>query len=120
MSTPAASRVNRPTQGLLDELVRRIVAVAQPERILLFGSAARGEMGEDSDLDVLVVKSGVTHRRRLAQDIHLGLFGLGVPVDIIVVTPEDIEAFRGKPGTIIAPALRESREIYAARESRPD
>lgn len=54
-------------QDILDEIVRRIVEVAQPDRIILFGSAARGEMGPDSDLDLLVVKAGVPHRRRLAQ-----------------------------------------------------
>jgi UTP:GlnB (protein PII) uridylyltransferase len=44
-------------QGLLDEAVRRVVDVAHPDRIILFGSAARGQMGPDSDLDLLVVKS---------------------------------------------------------------
>ena len=43
---------------VLDEVVQRIVAVADPEKIILFGSAARGELGPDSDLDLLVVKSG--------------------------------------------------------------
>lgn len=50
-------------QSILDEIVRRIVDVAHPDRIILFGSAARGEMGPDSDLDLLVVKAGVPHRR---------------------------------------------------------
>ncbi len=96
----------------LDEVLRRIVAVAKPERIILFGSAARGEGGPDSDLDLLVVKSGV-HRRRLAREIYRSLFGIPVPVDVIVVRPEDVRAFQGKVGTIIDPALREGREVYA-------
>jgi predicted nucleotidyltransferase len=101
-------------QSVLDEIVRRIVDVAQPDRIILFGSAARGQMGPDSDVDLLVVKSGVPHRRRLAQAIHRRLFGIGVPVDILVVTPADIESFRDKVGTIIGPALREGMELCAA------
>lgn len=101
-------------QNLLDEIVRRVVEVAQPDRIILFGSAARGEMGPDSDLDLLVVKAGVPHRRRLGQAIHRKLFGIGVPVDIIVVTPEDIQAFQDKVGTIIGPALKEGKLLYAA------
>ena len=96
------------------ELVRRIVEVAKPDRIVLFGSAARGEMGPDSDLDVLVVKSGVEHRRRLAQAIYMNLSGVGVGVDVIVLTPEDIEAQRGSVGSIVGPALDEGRVIYAA------
>ena len=102
-------------QAILDEVVRRIVAVAQPDEIILFGSAARGEVGPDSDLDFLVVKSGVPHRRRLAQEIDLALFGIPVPVDILVVTPEDIQVLQDKPGTVIGPAVREGRRVYAAR-----
>lgn len=101
-------------QALLDEVVRRVVEVAQPDRIVLFGSGARGRLGPDSDLDLLVIKSGVAHRRHLAQQIHLNFFGLGVPVDVIVLTPEDVEAYRNEVGTIIAPALLEGVEVYAA------
>ena len=103
-----------PDPAALQELVRRIVEVAQPDRIILFGSAARGEMGPDSDLDVLVVKSGVEHRRRLAQDIYMNLSGVGVGVDLIVLTPEDLEAQRDDVGSIVGPALDEGRVIYGA------
>lgn len=101
-------------QFILEEIIKRVVEVAQPDKIILFGSSASGQLGPDSDIDLLVVKSGVPHRRRLAQQIHLNFFGLGVPVDIIVVTPEDIKAFGDKVGTIIAPALQEGKVIYAA------
>jgi predicted nucleotidyltransferase len=101
-------------QPVLDEVVRRIVEVAHPDEIILFGSAARGEPGPDSDLDLLVVKAGVPHRRRLAQQIYRRLFGIAVPVDVVVVTPEDIQAFRDKVGTIIGPALRDGKRVYAA------
>lgn len=100
--------------AVLDEIVRRVVDVARPDRIILFGSAARGDMGPDSDVDLLVVKSGVPHRRRLAQDIYMGLAGVDAAVDVIVVTPEDVEYLRGSVGSIIGPALREGRVVYAA------
>lgn len=99
---------------LLDEIVRRIVEVADPDRIILFGSAARGEAGPHSDVDLLVVKSRVADRGRLAEEIHLRFFGLPVSIDVLVVTPEDIELYRDKVGTIIGPALREGREVFAA------
>ncbi len=102
------------SQPILDEVLRRIVEVAQPDRVILFGSAARGEAGPDSDLDFLVVKKGVAHRRRLAQRIYLSLFGIPVPVDIIVVTPEDVQAYSEKVGTIIGPALEDGTVVYAA------
>ena len=98
----------------LDVLVARIVEIAQPDRIILFGSAARGDMGPDSDIDLLVVKTDVEHRGHLAQEIHAHLPSVDIPVDVLVVTPEDIERFKDRVGTIIGPAIREGREIYAA------
>src|SRR6266705_924435 len=98
--------------GYLEEIIRRIVEVAEPERIILFGSLARGQAGPDSDIDLLVIKSGV-HRGQTAQKIYRSLFGIPAPVDVIVVTPDDIEKFAGKVGTIIPAALAEGKEIYA-------
>ncbi len=95
-------------------IVERVVAIAHPERIILFGSAVRGTMGPDSDVDLLVVKSGVEHRGRLAEEIHLSLHGIPAAVDVVVVTPDDIERYRDEVGTIIGPALREGRVLYAA------
>lgn len=112
VSSPPPTRF--PAPAALRELVRCIVEVAKPERIILFGSAARGQMGPDSDLDVIVVKSAIEHRRRLAQDIYMKLPELGIGVDVIVLTPEDIEAQRTSVGSIVGPALEEGRVIYDA------
>ncbi|MBI2940000.1 MAG: nucleotidyltransferase domain-containing protein [Chloroflexi bacterium] len=98
---------------VLNEIIRRIVEVAQPEKIILFGSAARGMMGPNSDVDLLVVKSGA-HRRHLARRIYQSLVGLGQAVDVVVVTPEDIERYHDAIGLVIEPALREGKVIYAA------
>jgi predicted nucleotidyltransferase len=97
----------------LQEVIRRIVEVAQPEKIILFGSAARGQLGPNSDVEVMVVKSGV-HRRNLAGDIYMKLYGVGLPVDVVVVTPEDIERYGKCPALVIEPALREGKVIYDA------
>ena len=96
---------------VLDDVVRRIVAVAQPERIILFGSAARGEMGRHSDVDLLVVKRGA-HRRNLAGRIYRDLYGVGAAVDVVVVTPEDIERYGNSHALVIKPALDEGRVVY--------
>jgi predicted nucleotidyltransferase len=113
--TDVAEPESRPVDpAMLEEIIRRVVEVAQPDRIILFGSAARGEMGPDSDVDLLVVKRGVTDRGRLSEDIHLRFFGLAVSVDVIVVTPEDVEHHRDRIGSVIGPAVREGREVYAA------
>lgn len=99
---------------ILEKIVQRIVAVAQPERIILFGSAAREEMGPHSDVDVLVVKKGDFDHSRLVGDIYMNLHGVGQAVDVILVTPEQVERYRDTHCLIIAPALREGKEIYHA------
>lgn len=99
---------------VLDTIIERIVEVADPERIILFGSAARDEMGPHSDFDLLVVKPDV-HRRKLAQRIYRNLIGVGQPVDIVVVTPEDLEQYADSHALIISPALEEGTEVYNAQ-----
>lgn len=101
-------------RDVLDDIVRRIVRIAAPEQIVLFGSTARGEANPDSDLDLLVVKAGHYHRGRLTEDISMGLIGAGRAVDVVVVTPEDIARYRDSDPLVIAPALREGRVIYAS------
>jgi predicted nucleotidyltransferase len=101
-----------PDLEVLEEIVRRVVTVARPQRIVMFGSAARGEMGPNSDIDLLVVKSGEYRRGRLAEEIYMSLFGIGVPVDVIVVTPEDVERYRECRAAVLAPALGEGKVLH--------
>ncbi|MDO8587519.1 MAG: nucleotidyltransferase domain-containing protein [Armatimonadota bacterium] len=96
------------------ELTRRIVEAVRPLRIILFGSAARGEMGPDSDVDLLVVMPDGTHRRHTAQFIHTQLFGIPLAVDVLVATPTDLAKHRDNIGLIYRTILEEGREIYAA------
>ncbi|MEK7678522.1 MAG: nucleotidyltransferase domain-containing protein [Verrucomicrobiota bacterium] len=99
--------------SLLAEVIRRVVKVAQPEKIVLFGSAGRGAVHSSSDLDLLVIKA-VSNRRRLAGEIYKGLVGVGCAVDIVVATPDDLERYGHSPALVFAPALREGKVIYAA------
>jgi len=99
---------------VVDELVRRIVEEVHPLRIFLFGSAARGEVRPNSDIDVLVVMPPGIHRRRTAQLLYQNIIGLGVPFDIVVATQEDLEKHKSKIGLIYRTILKEGREIYAA------
>ena len=101
------------TENILQEIVRRIVAVIQPQKIILFGSAAREEMGPDSDLDLLVIKA-CGHRRKTARIVERSLIGIGIPTDVIVAKPDDIERYKDTIGLIYRPALREGKTIYAA------
>jgi len=97
---------------VLAEIIRRVVKTAQPERIILFGSAARGGMGPNSDVDLLVVKRGTFDQGKLTEDIYLGLYGVEQAVDVVVVTGEQVERYRDTHWLVTAPALREGREVY--------
>lgn len=101
-------------QSVLDRMVERIVEAVQPRRVILFGSAARGQLGPHSDLDLLVVMPDGVHRRQTAQRLYRALAGLGVSKDIVVVTESDVRQFSDEPSLVICPALREGKELYCA------
>lgn len=103
-----------PDPDILNEIVRRIVAAVQPVRIVLFGSASRGQMGPDSDLDFLIVMPDGVHRRQTAHKIYRSLSGVGVAKDIVVITESDIRNYGGNSSLVIYPALREGKELYRA------
>ena len=101
-----------PSTDLIQEVVGRIVEVADPDKILLFGSAARDQMHMDSDLDLLVIKSEPVHRGRLAEDIYMNMLGIKQAIDVVVATPEDIEIYRQDPYLVIHSALQSGKVIY--------
>jgi len=104
-----------PHQDILDEIIRRVSGVVHPRRVVLFGSAARGQMRPDSDLDLLVIVRGPVHRRAIAQGIYRNLHGFPLPVDVVVATEQDVERYGDSVGTILRPALREGEVIYEAQ-----
>jgi len=106
-------RGGRPDPDVLRRIIRRIVEVAAPEKIILFGSAARGEMNWHSDVDLLVIKSGV-HRLHTAERIHENLWGVRVPVDVVVATPEDLERYGDSHCLVYKPALRDGKVVYVS------
>jgi predicted nucleotidyltransferase len=101
-------------EAVLSRLTRSMVESVHPLRIILFGSAARGAMGPDSDFDLLVVMPDGSHRRRTAQKLYRDLAGIGFSKDIWVVTQKDIRDFGDEPSLVIKPALDESKELYLA------
>jgi predicted nucleotidyltransferase len=96
------------------EIVRRILGVCSPDRIILFGSAATGRMTPDSDIDLLVVEPHVGNTRAEAMRIRTALDGVPYPIDVIVMSRERFEETRGVIGGIAYPAARYGRVIYEA------
>ncbi|MDP6115833.1 MAG: nucleotidyltransferase domain-containing protein [Planctomycetota bacterium] len=115
------------TSGPLGSLVSQIVELVHPERIFVFGSAAKGVSGPDSDIDLLVVTETArknscssaqmpegTHRRHTAQRLYREIRGAGVPFDLTVTTAGSLEKHRDNIGLIYRQALIEGKEVYAA------
>jgi predicted nucleotidyltransferase len=103
-----------PDPKIIDDLVRRIVEVAHLRRIIFFGSAARGDMTPDSDIDILVVVPDGAHRRQTAQTIYPHLIGLRAVVDVVVATESHLHQYGDNFSLVYYPARREGRAIYAA------
>lgn len=104
----------KPDPRILDELLGQIIQIAEPLQIILFGSAARGDMRVDSDLDILIVVAEGTHRRRMTKELYSRISGISAPFDLVVVTPSILEKNRDNIGLIYHRILREGKEIYAA------
>ena len=97
---------------VIDRLVGEVVKRVNPLRIVLFGSAARGNQMEYSDIDLLVVMPEGVHRRRTAQKLYREIKGLAVPFDIVVATAQDLEKHKDNDGLIYKNALKEGIEVY--------
>jgi predicted nucleotidyltransferase len=101
-----------------EELVKKVVgcilAVAKPERIILFGSAATGAITRDSDLDLLVIERGFASQRKESIRLREALGDLDIPVDIFAMTPERFEETKGVIGGLAYPANKYGKVIYEA------
>jgi predicted nucleotidyltransferase len=96
----------------MDEIIRRIVEVARPKQVILFGSAARGTTGPHSDLDFLIVKAGRYNSRKVAGAIYMRMRGIAQAIDLVIVTPKQVEEYRNSPFSVIYPAMKEGKVMY--------
>jgi predicted nucleotidyltransferase len=98
----------------IEEAVQILVDAACPSKIILFGSYARGEASEDSDLDLLVVESKVPHKREEMVRLRNLLRPLRIPVDVLVASEEEVEDWGHLPGTALYWALKEGKALHEA------
>jgi predicted nucleotidyltransferase len=117
------TEATRPRPGLfryagrtLDEwlpaIVARVTERFDPERIVLFGSLARGNAGRDSDIDLLVVFRDAVQRRSTAVALRLAIADIPAPVDFVVTDLEEIERRGHIAGPALGAALREGKVVY--------
>ncbi len=95
------------------EMVNRIVERFDPEKIILFGSHARGDAGPDSDVDLLVVMPVAGSKREKQLEIRAVLHGIQLAKDVVVSRPEDFDWRKDIVGTIEYPATKEGKVLYA-------
>ncbi|HZU06920.1 MAG TPA: nucleotidyltransferase domain-containing protein [Chloroflexota bacterium] len=106
---PAVADAQDPVLNLA---VGRIVERFRPLRIILFGSRARGEAGQWSDIDLLVVLPELRDKRQTTVEILRALSDLPIAKDIVVTSPAEIERRGRVVGSVLRAALREGKVIY--------
>ncbi|MBF0183213.1 MAG: nucleotidyltransferase domain-containing protein [Magnetococcales bacterium] len=105
------------TETHLSAMVSAIIATAQPERIILFGSRARGDAEADSDVDLLVIEAEPfgLHRSRFQEIARLerAMGSIPLATDILVYSSAEVEQLQSSPNHIVARALREGKVLHA-------
>lgn len=99
-------------QQLINEIVSRILSIASPKRIILFGSAAEGTMTPDSDIDLLVIADDFINQRKESIRMRRSLSGLGIPIDVFPMTAERFDETKDVIGGLAYPANKYGRVIY--------
>lgn len=101
-------------QTVISEMVRRIVSGFDPEKVILFGSYARGTATRDSDVDLAVIFPRLRGRRRDKMvEIRVALYGMGIPKDVVVMTKKDLEQQKDVVGSIAHVVAKEGKILYA-------
>jgi predicted nucleotidyltransferase len=110
------SQMSCITEEQLDQITERIARAVNPERVILFGSQARGTTDERSDIDLLIVggrpsDSGWSRRREIGR-IRRSIPRVGIPVDIVLFTPDEVDRWKDTTNHVVSEAIREGRVIY--------
>ena len=100
------------SQQTIEEISKKIAERFHPEKIILFGSYARGDATENSDLDLLIVSRTNLPRPKRSAPIYSFLREYTFSKDILVYTPEETEEYRELPGALMRRALREGIVLY--------
>jgi hypothetical protein len=98
----------------LQEIVRRIVAAAQPSRVILFGSYGRGDADTGSDLDIMVIKPEVVDRYVEMVRLYEAVGGMGPGLDILVYSEAEYQRRSRVPGTVLYWARKQGKDVYEA------
>ncbi|MEW6618712.1 MAG: nucleotidyltransferase domain-containing protein [bacterium] len=100
------------SEKTIKKAIERLIEVAKPQKIYLFGSYARGDAREQSDLDFLIVEQTIKSQRKEMVYLHDAIRSMCIPVDIIPVSEATFNEWSNVPGTVIHKARTEGRLCY--------
>ncbi|MFQ5614364.1 MAG: nucleotidyltransferase domain-containing protein [Anaerolineae bacterium] len=107
------SKPNRNIEETLQFIVTRIAEAIHPQRIILFGSWARGEHHPHADIDILIIQESALPRPQRYAQVRRLFWGMGVPMDILVYTPEEFARYQSIPGSFTHTVAHEGKALYA-------
>ncbi len=96
----------------INRAVDIVVGIAHPNSVILFGSYAQGNAGEESDIDLCVVEDSLSDKRAEITRLRRALSPLRIPVDIVVHTEKAVREWGEVSGTLINNVLREGKILY--------
>ena len=96
----------------IEAAVQLLAEGSKVQRVILFGSYATGKATEDSDLDFLVIESGLKTRREEMVRLRARLRPLGIPVDVMVADAGQFETWKGQPGTALFEAAHHGQVLF--------
>jgi len=102
-------------KSILDAALRAATAASSPSRVMLFGSYARGDADEGSDLDLLVIEHDLPDKAAEYLKLHRAVGPMGVGVDVLVISSEEFERRSQVPGTVPYWAAKEGKLLHATR-----
>lgn len=106
-------KIERVDENLIEEIVRRILSVVNPVKIILFGSYVYGKPREDSDLDILViVDEDKRPRYKRVVPVNLALSDIIYPIDVFIYTRSEVEEWRKVPQSFITSIIKKGKVIY--------
>lgn len=99
---------------MIQQITTKVADAAHPTKIIIFGSYARGEADEGSDLDLLVIEPFIANKREEMVRLRLAVGDVGIGVDILVYSEEEVKEWGNVPGGAIFAALKEGKVAYEA------
>lgn len=103
-----------PDQNIIDKIVKAIREVIEPDKIILFGSQARGDAKSDSDYDVLIIKDNIDNELKVTANIYKSFLNIDetISIDVIVASKKNLEKHKDNIGYILKYALKEGVTVY--------